>query len=65
MAELEFSVIIRTTGNAHEKYQKLLNSIVALEPQPKEVVVVLPDGYDLPEENTKTGPARNRAYPDA
>ena len=54
MTELEFSVIIRTTGNAHEKYQRLLDSIIALEPQPKEVVVVLPDGYALPEERIGT-----------
>lgn len=45
---IEYSVIIRTIGKANEKYQKLLNSIAGLIPQPKEVIVVLPEGYDLP-----------------
>lgn len=47
---LEYSVIIRTIGKAGEKYQNLLNSIAALVPQPKEVIVVLPEGYELPAE---------------
>lgn len=47
---LEYSVIIRTTGKAGEKYIRLLDSIKALTPQPKEVIVVLPDGYELPQE---------------
>lgn len=47
---LDYSVVIRTTGKAHEKYQALLDSIKNLVPQPKEVIVVLPEGYDLPEE---------------
>ena len=50
---INYSVIIRTTGKAGEKYRKLLNSIAALQPQPKEVIVVLPEGYALPE--TKLG----------
>lgn len=48
--DIDYSVIIRTTGKAGEKYQKLLNSIEVLEPQPREVIVVLPKGYDLPQE---------------
>lgn len=47
---IEYSVIIRTTGKAGEKYRCLLQSIVGLEPQPREVVVVLPEGYALPED---------------
>ena len=50
MDSIDYSVIIRTTGNAHEKYQKLLDSISQLDPQPREVLVVLPEGYALPEE---------------
>ena len=46
--KLEYSVIIRTTGKAGEKYQGLLESIRNLEPHPQEVIVVLPNGYDLP-----------------
>ena len=48
MREIDYSVIIRTIGKANEKYQKLLDSIAALKPQPKEVIVVLPEGYELP-----------------
>lgn len=47
---IDYSVIIRTTGKAGEKYQRLLDSIAALEPQPREIIVVLPEGYDLPPE---------------
>lgn len=50
MSVIDYSVIIRTTGKAHEKYQALLDSIDALEPRPREVIVVLPEGYALPEE---------------
>lgn len=45
---IDYSVIIRTTGKAGEKYRRLLDSIAALEPQPREVIVVLPEGFDLP-----------------
>ena len=50
MKGIDYSVIIRTTGKAHEKYQALLDSISGLEPRPKEVIVVLPEGYALPQE---------------
>ena len=45
---IDYSVIIRTTDKAGEKYRKLLQSISALVPQPKEIIVVLPEGYELP-----------------
>lgn len=47
---LNYSVIIRTTGKAGEKYSKLLESIKNLEPQPEEIIVVLPEGYSPPKE---------------
>ena len=50
MNEIDYAVVIRTIGKANEKYKKLLNSIRNLEPQPKEVIVVLPQGYDYPKE---------------
>ena len=43
MEMIDYSVIIRTTGNAHMKYRKLLDSISRLVPKPKEVIVVLPE----------------------
>lgn len=47
---IDYSVIIRTTGKAGEKYQRLLNSISQLEPQPKEIIVILPENYEKPYE---------------
>lgn len=47
---IDYSVIIRTTGKANTKYQRLLETIDQLEPQPKEIIVVLPEGNPLPEE---------------
>lgn len=47
---IDYSVVIRTTGKAHEKYQALLESISKLVPAPKEVIVVLPEGADVPDE---------------
>ena len=47
---IDYSVIIRTTGKANEKYKRLLVAIDQLEPQPKEIIVVLPEGNPLPEE---------------
>lgn len=46
----EYSIIIRTTGKAGEKYKCLLKSIENLNQKPKEVIVVLPNGYDLPDD---------------
>lgn len=47
---IDYSVIIRTTGKAGEKYRQLLRSISQLDPQPQAVIVVLPEGYALPED---------------
>jgi GT2 family glycosyltransferase len=51
---IDYSVVIRTTGQAGEKYQKLLDSIVELKPAPKDIIVVLPEGYDIPKETIGT-----------
>ena len=48
---LDYSVIIRTTGKAGEKYARLLESIENLNPQPKEIIVVLPEGCIPPKES--------------
>jgi hypothetical protein len=44
-----YSVAIRTLGTAGEKYKKLLDSIQEQTIQPEKIVVVLPEGYKLPE----------------
>lgn len=48
---VDYSVIIRTTGKAGEKYAQLLGSIEKLNPQPQEIIVVLPEGYAPPKES--------------
>ena len=50
---IEYSVTIRTLGTAEEKYKRLMKSIDKLEPQPKEVIIVIPQGYQVPEEHCK------------
>lgn len=47
---MDYSIVIRTVGKAGVMYQKLLDSIDKLTFPPKEVIVVLPEGYDLPPE---------------
>ena len=47
---VNYSVAIRTLGRAGEKYQKLLDSIARSNHQPEKVIVVLPEGYELPKE---------------
>lgn len=46
--EIDYSVIIRTTGEAKEKYTALLESVSKLTPQPKEVIIILPEGSQIP-----------------
>ena len=47
---LNYSVVIRTLGKTGEKYQVLLDSVAKQSIKPLEVLVVIPDGYDLPKE---------------
>lgn len=53
--EINYSVVIRTIGKAGEKYKKLLTSIENLVPRPSEILVVLPEGYELPKERIGNG----------
>lgn len=70
MKEIDYAVIIRTTGNAGAKYRALLESIKQLEPAPREVIVVLPEGNDEPADRLGTetfyycprGMVRQRLY---
>lgn len=50
MKNIDYSIVIRTMGKAEKKYRKLLDSIDKLELKPKEVIVVLPEGFNLPKE---------------
>lgn len=50
MNYIDYAIVVRTIGKAGEKYRKLLKSIDNLEQRPKEVIIVLPEGYDIPKE---------------
>lgn len=45
---MEYSICIRTLGTSGDKYIKLLDSIKKLNIQPKEVLIVIPHGYEIP-----------------
>ena len=47
MKKLSYSVVIRTLGNAGSKYKALLDSIAKQTIQPEEVIVAIPEGYEL------------------
>lgn len=49
MENFEYSVAIRTLGTAGTKYQKLIDSIKNSNIQPKNIFVVLPEGYKPPD----------------
>lgn len=46
----EYSVTIRTLGTAGKKYQNTLDCISRQTISPKQVFVILPEGYSLPKE---------------
>ena len=46
----EYCVAIRTLGTAGEKYQTLLDSLVAQSLPPKKILVYIPHGYPAPKE---------------
>ena len=46
----DYCVAIRTLGTAGEKYQTLLDSLVAQTLQPKKILVYIPHGYPAPKE---------------
>jgi len=45
-----YCAVIRTLGTAGEKYQALLNSLVAQTLPPKRILVYIPNGYEAPRE---------------
>lgn len=47
---MEYTVVIRTLGKAGEKYQQMLNSLLAQTIVPKEIIVYLAEGYTIPKE---------------
>lgn len=47
MKDLSYSVVIRTLGDAGLKYKALLDSIAKQTIQPEEIIVAIPEGYEL------------------
>ena len=47
---MQYSIVIRTLGQAGEKYQRMLGCIENLRIKPNEVLVVIPNGFPLPKE---------------
>ena len=47
---MQYTAVIRTLGTAGEKYQTLLNSLVAQTIQPSAILVYIAEGYPLPKE---------------
>ena len=45
--EFDYSIVIRTLGNTGEKYLQMLNAINNQTVKPREIVVVIPKGYEL------------------
>lgn len=47
---MEYSVVIRTLGKAGGKYQRMLDSLKLQTILPKEIIIYIAEGYDLPKE---------------
>lgn len=68
---MEYSVVIRTLGKAGEKYQRMLDSLRLQTIRPKEIIIYIADGYDIPKETigieryvyVKKGMVAQRALP--
>ena len=47
---MEYSVVIRTLGKAGEKYQRMLDSLKVQSILPKEIIIYIAEGYEIPKE---------------
>ncbi len=47
---MEYTAVIRTLGRAGEKYQRLLDSLVAQTIKPSAIIVYIAEGYEIPKE---------------
>lgn len=68
---MEYTVVIRTLGKAGEKYLRMLDSLKAQSILPKEIIIYIAEGYDIPRETigiekyvyVKKGMVAQRALP--
>ena len=51
---IEYTAVIRTLGQAGEKYRRLLDSLAAQTVKPKDIWVYIAEGYPLPKETIGT-----------
>ena len=51
---MEYTVVIRTLGKAGEKYQRMLDSLKTQTVLPKDIIIYIADGYDIPKETIGT-----------
>ena len=47
---MQYTVVIRTLGKAGEKYQRMLDSLKEQTIKPKDIIVYIAEGYDIPKE---------------
>ena len=47
---MEYTVVVRTLGRAGVKYQRMLDSLKVQNILPKEIIIYIAEGYDLPKE---------------
>lgn len=47
---MQYTAVIRTLGKAGDKYQTLLNSLLAQTIAPTDIIVYIAEGYDIPKE---------------
>lgn len=68
---MEYTVVIRTLGRAGEKYQRMLDSLKTQTILPKEIIIYIAEGYEIPKETigieqyvyVKKGMVAQRALP--
>ena len=51
---MEYTVVIRTLGKAGEKYQRMLDSLKVQTMPPKDIIIYIAEGYDIPKETIGT-----------
>ena len=68
---IDYTVVIRTLGTAGNYYQRTLNSLLEQTIKPKDIIVYIAEGYDIPKETigiegyvyVKKGMVAQRALP--
>ena len=51
---MEYTVVVRTLGKAGEKYQRMLDSLKVQIMPPKDIIIYIAEGYEIPKETIET-----------